>query len=206
MGVPTTRMLVLAVVRLLEPVHGYDVRRELLSWRADDWANVKPGSVYGALNTLERDGLISVDEVGQDGGRPERTTYRLTAEGEKQFGEMLRDSLFADDQLKHPYLATVALFPQAPKDDVVAALRSRILKFEAELVFLDREEARILAGSGNPAETEPHHVADAIRLSADHARADLTWTRKTLQRIESGELDVWTEAMTGSAAARPPAD
>ncbi|MEV6767925.1 PadR family transcriptional regulator [Nocardia sp. NPDC051030] len=191
MAVPTTRLMVLAVVRLLQPVHGYDVRRELLSWHADDWANVKPGSVYGALNTLQRDGLISVEEVGQDGARPERTTYRLTAEGEKEFGEMLREALFAADQLKHPYFASVALFPHAPKADVLAALRSRILKFESDLVFLDREQERILAGSGNPSEAEPFHVADAMRLQADHVRADLEWSKRTVRRIESGELDVW---------------
>ncbi|MRH88981.1 PadR family transcriptional regulator [Nocardia sp. SYP-A9097] len=198
MAVPTTRLLVLSVVRLLQPVHGYDVRRELLSWHADDWANVKPGSVYGALNTLARDGLISVDEVGQDGGRPERTAYRLTPEGEKQFGEMLRESLFSADQVKHPYFATVALFPHAPKAEVVAALQSRILKFEAALFFLEREEQRILAGSGKPEESAPYHVADAMRLSADHTRADLEWSRRTLRRIEEGELDVWTEGMSGS--------
>jgi len=27
-------------------VHGYDVRRELLSGSADKWANVQPGSTY----------------------------------------------------------------------------------------------------------------------------------------------------------------
>ncbi|OLB73567.1 MAG: hypothetical protein AUI14_25850 [Actinobacteria bacterium 13_2_20CM_2_71_6] len=35
-------MLILGVVRLFQPVHGYDVRRELLSWHADEWANVAP--------------------------------------------------------------------------------------------------------------------------------------------------------------------
>ncbi|WP_084509625.1 PadR family transcriptional regulator [Nocardia pseudovaccinii] len=191
MAVPTTRMLVLAVVRLLAPVHGYDVRRELLSWRADNWANVKPGSVYGALNTLQRDGLIAVEGVGQDGARPERTTYRLTAEGEKVFAQLLRDALWDAEQPKHPYAAAVALLPQAPRDEVVAALRSRIKKFEAELEQLDREERRVMAGSGDPAETEPHHVADAIRLASEHVRADLRWSQKTLERIESGELEVW---------------
>ncbi|WP_084654763.1 PadR family transcriptional regulator [Nocardia altamirensis] len=191
MAVPTTRMLVLYIVRLLQPVHGYDVRRELLSWHADDWANVKPGSVYGALNTLQRDGLIAVEGVGQEGARPERTTYRLTSEGEKEFGEMVRSALFSAEQPKYPYFAAVALFPAVPRDDVIAALRSRILKFEAELVFAEREIARILAGSGDPAESEPYHVADAMGLAVAHTRADLDWSRKTLERIETGELDVW---------------
>ena len=41
----STRLLVLGVVRIFQPVHGYDVRRELLSWRVDQWANVAPGSI-----------------------------------------------------------------------------------------------------------------------------------------------------------------
>ncbi|MFF0494168.1 PadR family transcriptional regulator [Nocardia sp. NPDC004068] len=192
MAVPTTRMLVLAVVRMLQPVHGYDVRRELLSWHADDWANVKPGSVYGALKTVHREGLIAVEEVGQDGARPERTTYRMTAEGEKVFGDLVREALWSTEQPKHPYYAAIALFPAAPRDEVVAALRSRILKFEADLLHLEREVARVLAGSGHPAEAEPHNVADLLQLAADHTRADLEWSRKTLRRIESGELNVWT--------------
>jgi DNA-binding PadR family transcriptional regulator len=47
----TTRLLVLGVMRLFQPVHGYDVRPELLSWGADQWANVAPGSVYGAIKS-----------------------------------------------------------------------------------------------------------------------------------------------------------
>ncbi|MBB5911789.1 DNA-binding PadR family transcriptional regulator [Nocardia transvalensis] len=197
MALPTTRLLVLAVVRLLQPVHGYDVRRELLSWHADEWANIKPGSVYGSLKTMQRDGLIAVDGVDQGGARPERTSYRITPEGEKVFGDMLREALWSTEPARHSYYAAVSLIPYAGRDDVVAALRGRILKFEADLVYLDREVERILAGSGDPRETEPHHVADNIRLAADHTRADLEWSRKTLQRIESGELDVWSKEAYG---------
>ncbi|GAB2547568.1 PadR family transcriptional regulator [Nocardia heshunensis] len=203
MALPTTRLLVLAVVRLLQPVHGYDVRRELLSWDADNWANVKPGSVYGALNTLERDGLISVEGVGQEGARPERRTYRLTGDGEKEFASMLRDALFSADMVKHPYFAAVALFPQAAKPEVVAALNSRILKFEADLLYFDNEIARILAGSGDPREAIPHHVADSLRLAAAHVRADLEWSRTTLGRVESGELDAWSGFMGGVVVPPP---
>ncbi|HEY1485636.1 MAG TPA: PadR family transcriptional regulator, partial [Micromonosporaceae bacterium] len=42
-------MMILGLVKWMQPVHGYDVRRELLSWSADEWANVAPGSIYHAL-------------------------------------------------------------------------------------------------------------------------------------------------------------
>ena len=51
-------MMILGMVRILQPVHGYDVRRELLSWNADKWANVQPGSVYHALKKLTDEGAL----------------------------------------------------------------------------------------------------------------------------------------------------
>jgi hypothetical protein len=40
--VTATRLLVLGAVHGLGHAHGYQVRRELLSWRADAWAKVAP--------------------------------------------------------------------------------------------------------------------------------------------------------------------
>jgi len=37
MSTSTTRMMILGLVIWMQPVHGYDVRRELLSWNADNW-------------------------------------------------------------------------------------------------------------------------------------------------------------------------
>ena len=44
----STRLLVLGVVRIFQPVHGYLVRRELLTWYVEEWASVNPGSIYNA--------------------------------------------------------------------------------------------------------------------------------------------------------------
>src|SRR3954452_4149303 len=87
-----TRLLVLGAIRIMQPVHGYEVRRELVSWRLEETTNVKPGSIYGAIRTLEKDGCIAVH--AREGGdrRPERTPYVLTDEGEKEFQVLLRES------------------------------------------------------------------------------------------------------------------
>jgi len=54
----TTRLLVLGVVRIFQPVHGYDVRRELVSWHVEEWAQLAPGSIYSQLKTLAKEGLV----------------------------------------------------------------------------------------------------------------------------------------------------
>jgi DNA-binding PadR family transcriptional regulator len=189
MAVPTTRLLVLACVRFMQPVHGYDLRRELLSWKADEWANVKPGSVYGAIKTLHRDGLLEVEGVEQGGSRPERTRYRITPEGDKEFESLLRTALWSAEQPKYPYLVAASLFPAVPREEVCVALRARLKHFEAEDARLDSEIVRILAGHGNPALGGiPHHVADSLRLAQLHVQAEMQWSRETLARIESGGL------------------
>ena len=97
-----TRLLVLGAVRFMQPVHGYEVRRELVSWRMDEHANIKPGSVYGALRTLEKDGCIAVHDRNSSDGRPEKTSYMLTGEGEKEFQLLLRGCMDFPRGVKHP--------------------------------------------------------------------------------------------------------
>ena len=60
----------LGVVRIFQPVHGYDVRRELMTWHAEEWANVAPGSIYNALKSLARDGLLEVVGTKQSAAGP----------------------------------------------------------------------------------------------------------------------------------------
>ena len=65
-----TRLLLLGTVRIFQPVHGYFVRRELLSWHADAWAHLNPGSVYNGLRSLVREGFVAEVGTETEGGRP----------------------------------------------------------------------------------------------------------------------------------------
>jgi DNA-binding PadR family transcriptional regulator len=78
----STRLLVLGAVRIFQPVHGYLVRRELVSWQVDQWAHLNPGSVYGALRSLARDGYLEEVATEQGAAGAARTTYRVTPDGE----------------------------------------------------------------------------------------------------------------------------
>ena len=79
MSAHETRMLILGAVALFEPVNGYQIRRELLSWQVDRWAKTNPGSIYHGLTSLTNLGhLVRHDLV--DGGR-EVAVYELTPAG-----------------------------------------------------------------------------------------------------------------------------
>lgn len=187
-----TRVLVLGVVRLLQPVHGYDVRRELLSWRADKWANVAPGSVYGALKTLERDGWIEAVDTSQEGARPARTTYRVTDEGEKEFHNLLNDTWAHARGDIHPLMPAVALMPFTDRDIVVHHLETRSLDLEADIRRHEATISSIESGTGDPATGAPYHVAEMARLMRARSEAELDWTRNLIDRLRSGDLDAWS--------------
>src|SRR5436305_8885656 len=122
----STRLLVLGVVRIFEPVHGYDVRRELLSWRVDQWANVAPGSIYNALKSMTRDALLEIVGTDQVGGRPERTTYRLTNEGENEFQALLREALWHVRPAVDPLMPALCFMPVLKREELGGARKHRM--------------------------------------------------------------------------------
>ena len=79
-----TRMLLLGAVAMFEPVNGYQIRRELVSWQVDRWAHVNPGSIYNGLGTLTRQGLLARTDV-VDGTR-EVAIYEITDAGAGRAG------------------------------------------------------------------------------------------------------------------------
>jgi ABC-2 type transport system ATP-binding protein len=93
-----TRLLVLGVVRSYGQAHGYQVRRELLSWGADSWANVQPGSIYHALKKLTKDGLLAEVANEEGGAGPDRLVYALTPDGETEFQQLLAKALSSTNQ------------------------------------------------------------------------------------------------------------
>ena len=116
-----TRLMILGLVQWMQPVHGYDVKRELESWQADEWANIAPGSIYHALRKLAEESLLEEVATEQVGTRPARTTYRITQRGELEFEELLRRYWWGYTGLTDPFLAGFAFLPALPPREAAAA-------------------------------------------------------------------------------------
>jgi DNA-binding PadR family transcriptional regulator len=131
----TTRLMILGLVHWMQPVHGYDVWRELESWKAEEWANIAPGSIYHALRKLAEEGLLEEVATEQVGARPARITYRITRLGEAEFEELLRRYWWEYRAPFDPFLAGFAFLPRLPRVEAVAALRNRarVLRAAAEV-------------------------------------------------------------------------
>jgi len=178
---PATRLLLLGTVRIFQPVHGYFVRRELLSWHADSWANLNPGSVYNGLRSLSRDGFV--EEVGTEaqGGRPARTTYRLTGDGDTEFLRLLRNSLWNVSLESADLMAAWSFAWAVKREEVIAALESRIEQVEAS------GRATQFAIADIPKSDTPDTVAEHYRLAQARLDGEAGWARQLLERLRGGE-------------------
>lgn len=179
----STRLLVLGVVRTFQPVHGYDVRRELLSWRANEWANVAPGSIYNALKSLARDGLVEVVGTDQVGNRPERTTYQLTGDGEKEFQSLLRATWWEVRQPLDALMPGLCFMHGLERKELLAALKHRAAHIAGVLEHID------FVAAGLPNATTPAHVKELLHLSAARVAAEIAWAKAFTVHLQRGDYD-----------------
>jgi DNA-binding PadR family transcriptional regulator len=177
----TTRLLVLGVVRIFQPVHGYEVRRELITWRAQEWASIKPGSIYNALKTLSREGFLEVVGTDQVGGRPERTTYQLTSAGMEEFRNLLREEWWTVRALTDPVIAAIAFIDAVPREEAIAALEHRMAQAQGIVRHME------FAIDAHDGVDSPFHVREMMRLMNARLRAEVDWARQFIARLRAGE-------------------
>src|SRR4051812_29174879 len=146
----TTRMLVLGAARIFEPANGYQLRRELLSWEVDTWANVQPGSIYSMLATLTKLGLVErIDLVTSPGARPV-AVYRTTEAGRAEVLELIRTGITEvqamDATAFYAAMSLVSSFFARP--DVVRMLETRaenlrevLAGVETKITFLEHHSS-----------------------------------------------------------------
>jgi DNA-binding PadR family transcriptional regulator len=166
------------VVHYAGEVHGYQVRRELATWRAETWANVKPGSIYHALKKAARDGLV--DEVGAEPGDsgPDRVRYRITEPGKREMITLVRDALRSpDDNLA--LNAAIALMPTLSRADAIEAIEMRIVALQKSLEGLRDWMA-------SPQDGLPEHVREQAGLWTNQVGAELEWARELRERLGEG--------------------
>lgn len=193
----STRILVLGVVCLFEPVNGYQVRRELQSWGVEDWSDLKPGSVYSMLSTLERQGLLTRYDL-PDGSRSV-AVYTTTGDGRRLFADLVRHGIDGTLGLDLLTLETaLAFMPLLARRDATTALRGRRTRLEQSKSRVQRKYA-----SGVRDSTIPPHVAHLLTLDEALRTSEIRWVDDLVQIVESGAMRFAGEA---GAEWAPPAE
>lgn len=186
---PDLSPLGLSILELLDqrPMHPYELATTMRDRHYDEFVRLNFGSLYHTVDVLERNGWIVPTEKEKEGGRPERTIYRLTPAGQELlFGVV---------------------------SEIVAQPRREYLHFSAGLMFMHHlgaeEAARLLeerARALHAVSTKLSHLLD--ELLKDHTRlslielehkialleAERDWVRKIAAEITNGKLE-WKAGM-----------
>ncbi len=183
-------MVALTTLGLLseQPCHPYEIQR-LLIQRHKGYAVGKTRALYRAIEELEALGYIEQLETSREGRRPERTVYRITAEGRDELENWLAD-LLASPVDEHPvFNIAVGLLGYISQNRAENALTMRVLSLRARLVALDVSLKLAQEDLGLPR---------LVLLELEHAMAlaaaELEWVRSLLSDIETGVL-VWNEEL-----------
>jgi len=178
-----TRLIVLGAVRQFEPVHGYFLRRELMSWHVNEWANLQPGSIYNALKSLRQDGYIEQAGTITTGKRPERTVYTTTPEGVVELTQLVRTILWKVETFNTtPTMALISFMCFLTRAEVEAALTFRISELEAKIASHQFDIADVGRFS-----TTPDYVREFFELSSLRLAAEQEWTRRLHARVRQGD-------------------
>ncbi|MDT0202365.1 PadR family transcriptional regulator [Nocardioides sp. AE5] len=175
-----TRMLLLGAVAMFEPINGYQIRRELVSWEVDKWAHLNPGSIYNGLATLTRQGhLVRHDLV--DAGR-EVAVYEATTKGRAElFQLMIRALEEVDPYNRLAFHTAFGMLPLLDRKQVLHSLEVRRTALERTL---DEFPSPRDAGP----EYGPPHAFRGLMLWRDAVATELAWLKSTLRDIGSGAL------------------
>jgi DNA-binding PadR family transcriptional regulator len=174
-----TRLLVLGAVSLFEPVNGYQIRRELMSWEVDRWAHINPGSIYSMLTTLAKEGHVEQHQV-RDGQR-EVAVYTTTEAGRDELATLFAHAMETVEALDplplHTALSMCSMFPRATVRRHLAG-RLRVLD---ECLRTSGEKREAYAAGG-----VPPHVVRLVDLSLATWTAERHWIAEVLEEIEAG--------------------
>lgn len=176
--------LALAVLVLLfeKAMHPYEMAATLKQRGKEQSIKLRYGSLYTVIHQLERERFIEAAGTERDGGRPERTTYRITDAGETEMSSWLR-ALLAEPVKEYPqFEAALSLLPALPPKDVQLLLAERLGR-------LEEQERQMQADLKDAAAT---NMPALFLVESEYAlalvRAERAYVKGLVRGIESGEL------------------
>jgi DNA-binding PadR family transcriptional regulator len=174
----------LAVLVLLfeKAMHPYEMAATLQQRRKEQSIKLRYGSLYTVISQLQREGFIEAAGTERDGGRPERTTYRITDAGETEMSSWLR-ALLAEPVKEYPHFeAALSLLPALPPRDVQIFLAERLGR-------LEEQERQMQA---DLTEAAAANMPALFLVESEYAlalvRAERAYVKDLVRGIETGEL------------------
>jgi DNA-binding PadR family transcriptional regulator len=159
-------------------MHGHQIRRAAQIDHLDLWTDVKPGSLYGALQRMDGEGLVRQVRTEQEGRRPPRTIYEITEEGRHEL-ELLRATALREARLiPDPVDLALGHVHGMSEDTARAALEDRQASLAHQLQSMQHVRT----------EAEPYLSAMEYQIfehSIRRLRLELEWLGELLDQLST---------------------
>ena len=174
----------ISVLALLaeRPLHPYEMYRLLLERHEDRRVKIRPGSLYHTVDRMAEIGLVEATGTDRDGGRPERTTYRITDEGREALAERIRTLLAVPVNEYPQFPVALGEAHNLPRHEVIELLRARTSRIEVEL----GESAALMRAAADRQIEEAYLLA--ARYLHEQLSTELGWLTDLIGRLERKEL------------------
>ncbi|WP_199191625.1 PadR family transcriptional regulator [Amycolatopsis sp. CA-126428] len=182
-------VLGLAVLSVVQerPMHPYEMAAVLKQRGKDADMPIKWGSLYTVVANLEKHRFIEAVESVKDGGRPERTVYRITPAGREEFEDWVRELVGTVDREPPRFKAGLSMIGVLGPDQAISRLRERLeqLGERAEAHRAALEQLRPLM---------PRLFLVEVEYDLAMTEAEARWVRGFLEELTTGALpglDAW---------------
>jgi DNA-binding PadR family transcriptional regulator len=122
----------------IKPTHGYEIQKFIQINQLDSWTKIQSGSIYYALDKLEKKGFIVLsEEVGL--GAKARKVYSITEVGKAQLKELVKEEL--NHQISEVGSDKFIIYPLLnilDRDEMITELNEHIIKLKDQKLYLEK--------------------------------------------------------------------
>jgi DNA-binding PadR family transcriptional regulator len=176
-------MLGLAVLSavLERPMHPYEMAAVLKHRGKDADMPIKWGSLYTVVGNLQKHGFIEAVESVKDGGRPERTVYRITPAGREEVEDWVRELVGTVESEPPRFQSGLSLIGVLGPDQAISLLRQRL---DALVDHIGKQRAAL----GQLRSLMPRMFLVEVEYAIAMAEAEERWVRSFLGELTSGAM------------------
>jgi DNA-binding PadR family transcriptional regulator len=122
--------------------HGYQLLARARMWGVEDWAGFGAGSIYNALATLEKKGLVVRSGTERHGGYAPATIYAITDAGREALRDLLHAAA-ASAAIHDPFDLVTPFLGLLPLDERRQLIQAHIAALERRLADGDGHQAHV---------------------------------------------------------------
>lgn len=137
------RLFILGSLAERGPMHGHGLRLLAEEEHIDEWADVTPGAIYGAIKRLAAEDLIGALRVEREGNYPPRQVFEITAAGVASLSVIRSEALETIVYRPDPFDLAMARLGRENLADLRETLETRLADFQRRLEAEDINQARI---------------------------------------------------------------